>query len=88
MEGLTEYFLNKPVDELAICKDFLGIMNDRQRSKGENRLYDKTAARKIRQAKKIQLGNDLKYLNETVAHSSATSSEIPLTNLTVINPNF
>lgn len=88
MEGLTEYFLNKPVDELAICQDFLNIMNDRQKSKNESKnqgIYDKATTRKARQTKKL-LGSDLKYLNEAIAESSSTSSAISLNNLTV--PNF
>jgi hypothetical protein len=42
----------------------------------------KPAARKARQAKKIQVNNELKF--ETVAETS-TSTALPLNNLTVMN---
>jgi hypothetical protein len=93
LEGLSDYFTNKPVNELEIAQEFFTNMNNRQRSKEDTKgsLYDnKTVTRKQRQTKKTQINSDLKYLNErVVAETSATSSSnMLLSNLTVINPTY
>ncbi|KAI6176813.1 SAP30-Sin3-bdg domain-containing protein [Aphelenchoides bicaudatus] len=88
IEGLADYFTNKPVDKLQITQDFIALMNERQKNKTDNKvqshLFDsKTAARKPRQSKKLQISSELKY--EAVAAESSTSTTMPLNNLTVLN---
>lgn len=75
------------MDELQIARDFVALINERQKAKTESKnqahVFDnKPAARKARQSKKLQITSELKY--EAVAQTS-TSTSLPLNNLSVMN---